>query len=162
MDKERILVMGVGNLLLSDEAVGVHAVRKLEEEYRFPDNVRLKDGGTLGLELMDDMLNCDYMIVIDAMRAGHAPGSVYRLEDEGLRKSTGFSDSMHQLDLVDTLNLCELSAGHKPKAVVFGVEPADMRTVSIELTPTAMAAMPKLLKAVLDELAERGSPAEKR
>ena len=156
MNEKRILILGVGNLLLSDEGVGVHAVNKLMKEYSFPPCVTLMDGGTLGISLMEYLLNCDYLIVIDALRGGHAPGSVYRLEGEGLRKSLGMSDSMHQLDLVDTLNLCELAEGKKPDAVVFGLEPADMESLSPELTATGKAALPKLCQVVLDELERLG------
>lgn len=159
---QKILILGVGNLLYGDEGVGVHAVRKLEAEYEFPESVQLFDGGTLGLSLMGYFLECSRLIVLDCIRGGHAPGSVYRLEGEGLRKSMGMSDSLHQLDLVDTLNLCELSHGYKPKTVVFGIEPENMRDMSVTLTEPVQANLPKLCNAVLDELCSCGFDASLR
>jgi hydrogenase maturation protease len=151
---ERILILGVGNVLLADEGVGVHTVRRLREEYEFPPNVRLMDGGTLGVSLMEFIQGCDYLIVIDAVRGGHAPGSVYRLEEEGLRKSLGLSDSMHQVDLVDTLILCDLASGKRPEAVVFGMEPKEipMDALNPELSAAGKAGQEKLCKAVVEEV----------
>ena len=77
------------------------------------------DGGTLGIRLMDAIMGCDLLIVVDAVLGGGEPGTLYRLEGEGLRESMSFRDSMHQTDLVDTLIYCDL-AGHRPDAVVIG------------------------------------------
>lgn len=153
---QKILILGVGNVLLGDEGIGVHTVKKLEAEYSFPPNVSLLDGGTLGISLLEYIEDCDYLIVIDAVRGGHPAGSVYRLEDEGLRGSLGLSDSMHQMDLVDTLIMCELSTGKRPKAVVFGLEPATIEVLDPELSATGKASQKKLCDAILDELKRLG------
>lgn len=154
MSAPKILVLGVGNMLLADEGVGVHTVRRLTEQYEFPPNVTLMDGGTLGVSLMEHIQNCDYLIVIDAVRGGHEPGSVYRLEKEGLRKSLGMSDSMHQVDLVDTLIMCDLATGKRPDAVVFGMEPKEipMDALNPELSAEGKASQEKLCKAVVEEV----------
>ncbi len=157
-----ILILGVGNILLGDEGVGVHTVRVLQNGYDFAPNVRLMDGGTLGISLMEYIAESDFLIVLDAVRGGGAPGAVYRLEDEGLRSSLGLSDSMHQLDLVDTLIMCELSHGKRPKAVVLGMEPLSISDLSPELSDAGKASQGKLCGAVLAELAELGFPARAR
>ncbi|MDR1124780.1 MAG: hydrogenase maturation protease [Deltaproteobacteria bacterium] len=160
---QRILVLGVGNVLLSDEGAGVHAVRWLEERYRFPGHVRLLDGGTLGLLLMDELLAAQRLIVIDAVRGGQAPGSVYRLEKEGLRRGLGFSDSLHQLDLLDALNLHAMSGAAIPEIVVFGLEPENISALSPALGAACRAALPKLCRMVINELRSFGcQAAEKR
>lgn len=154
MSEQKILILGVGNVLLQDDGVGVHTVRRLEAEYDFPPNVRLMDGGTLGVSLMEYINDSDYLIVVDAVRAGHPAGSVYRLEDEGLRKSLGMSDSMHQVDLVDTLIMCDLATGRRPKAVVFGMEPKAiaMDALDPELSPEARAGQDKLCRVIVEEV----------
>ena len=131
---ERVLILGVGNILFSDEGIGVRAVEYLREHATLPDNVLLMDGGTLGMRLMDAIMDCDLLVVLDAVLGDDAPGSLYRLEGEQLRNSLSFRDSMHQLDLVDTLVFCEL-AGHRPRAVVVGMEPLDYQTMRPERTP---------------------------
>lgn len=158
MAEPRILLLGVGNILYSDEGVGVHAIREIEAGYSFSDNVSLLEGGTMGKLLMHAIMDCDRLIVVDAVLGGHEPGSVYRLVDEGLRKSLGFRDSQHQVDLVDTLISCEL-IGNRPETVVIGMEPADWRTLATELTDCCREKMPKLIGHVLEELEAAGGKA---
>ncbi len=155
MDREKILVLGVGNILFTDEGIGVHAVRYLSEHATFPDTVRLLDGGTLGIGLMDAIMDCDLLIVLDAVLGDQPAGTLYRLEGEGLRKSLSFKDSMHQTDLVDTLLYCEL-AGHRPEAIILGMEPKDYQNMGLELSQPCKAALPKLAKMLLHELDSRG------
>jgi hydrogenase maturation protease len=81
----KILVLGVGNILFTDEGVGVRAVETLLRDYSFSDNVTLMDGGTLGTRLMDPIMQCQRLIVIDAVLGGDEPGSVYRLTGDDLR-----------------------------------------------------------------------------
>jgi len=153
--KNKILVLGVGNILFTDEGVGVRAVEKLIEDYEFSDNVELMDGGTLGTRLMDPIMNCDLLIVVDAVLGDGPPGSIYRLTGDDLRKSIAFKNSMHQTDLVDTLIYCEL-AGHRPDAVVVGIEPYDYRTMSVEVSEVSRQRMPEIAEKVLEEIAKAG------
>lgn len=155
MNDKRILILGVGNILLTDEGFGVRAVEYLEAHYRWPAHVRLMDGGTQGLMLMPELQECDFLVVLDVVLGPEAPGTVYLLEGEDLRKSLSFRDSMHQTDLVDTLIYCDL-AGHRPDAVVIGMEPADYHTMEIGLTPVCQARLPDLAGKVVEELRARG------
>lgn len=156
-----ILVLGVGNILLSDEGVGVRAVEHLQKNYAFPERVRLMDGGTLGMRLMDALMDCALVVVLDAVLGGKEPGSIYRLTGEDLRKSLSFRDSTHQTDLVDTLICCDL-AGHRPEAVVLGMQPQDYATLAVGLTPACEGAIPALCAAALQELQKYGVTAVER
>ena len=156
--EKRILLIGVGNILYSDEGLGVHALKYLEERYSFSPNVTLVDGGVLGKLLMHVLMEHDFVIVLDAVLGGEAPGTIYRLEDEGLRKSLGFRDSQHDVDFVDTLISCEL-IGHRPGAVVIGMEPHDWKTTSLKLTPVCAEKLPKLARHALEELELAGGKA---
>ena len=111
---ERILVLGVGNILYTDEGLGVRAMELARERWDFPENVTLLDGGTLGMGLMDALTSCDIVFVLDAVLGGGEAGAIYRLTGSDLRKSLSFRDSMHQTDLADTLIFCEL-IGNGPK-----------------------------------------------
>lgn len=152
---KRILVLGVGNILFTDEGIGVRCVESMLNSHTFSDNVILMDGGTLGTKLMDPIMNADFLIVVDAVLCGDVPGSVYRLMGDDLRKSLAFRDSMHQTDLVDTLGICEL-IGHRPEAIVIGMEPFDYQSMALELSPTAQAAMPTMITAVIHEIKTAG------
>lgn len=158
---ERILILGVGNILFTDEGIGVNALDWLREHYAFPESVALLDGGTLGMGLMDALLGCDYVYVLDAVLGGDAPGSVYRLTDEDLRKSMSFRDSLHQTDLVDTLIYCDI-LGHRPEGVVFGMEPFDYQTMAVGLSPVCRAALPTLAARLVEELRGLGLTIEER
>ena len=161
MSEKRILLLGVGNILYNDEGLGVYAFRHLEENYRFSDNVTLMDGGTMGKLLMHALMEHDFVIIMDAVLGGETPGTVYRLEGDGLRKSLGFHDSQHQVDLVDTLISCEL-IGNRPDVVVIGMEPQEYKELGTELTPACKAAFPKFIGHILDELDAAGGKADKR
>lgn len=155
MTEKRILVLGVGNILFTDEGIGVRCIERMQDTYSFSDNVTLMDGGTLGTRLMGSILESDYLIVCDAVLCDDSPGSVYRLIGEDLRKSLAFRDSMHQTDLVDTLGMCEI-VGHRPEAVVIGMEPFDYQSMALELSPTALSSMPVMIESVVAEITSAG------
>ncbi len=147
--------MGVGNILYTDEGVGVRIVEELMDKYEFSDNVELMDGGTLGTKLMGPIMDSDFLIVVDAVLGDGEPGSIYRLVGDDLRKSLAFNDSLHQTDLVDTLITCDI-AGHRPEAIIVGMEPFDYKTMSVELSETTVNSMPKMAEAVLKEIEDAG------
>ncbi|WP_027367823.1 HyaD/HybD family hydrogenase maturation endopeptidase [Desulfocurvibacter africanus] len=150
-----ILVLGVGNILFTDEGVGVRLVERLQAKYDFSENVTLMDGGTLGTRLMDPIMACKYLVVVDAVLGDGAPGSIYRLTGDDLRKSLAFKNSLHQTDLVDTLIYCDI-LGNRPEAVIVGIEPHDYKTMAVDLSDTIQARMPDLMAAVLAEVAKAG------
>ena len=158
---EPILILGVGNILFTDEGIGVQALEWLQKHYAFPENITLIDGGTLGMGLMDALMQCSRVYVLDAVLGGKEPGSIYRLTDNDMRKSLSFRDSLHQTDLVDTLLYCEI-LGHRPEAVVFGMEPFDYQTMNVGLSPLCQKALPSLAKALIDEMQGLGIPAMPR
>ena len=79
MNDKRILILGVGNILLTDEGFGVRAVEYLEAHYRWPAHVRLMDGGTQGLMLMPELQECDFLVVLDVVLGPEAPRTDYLL-----------------------------------------------------------------------------------
>ncbi len=159
--KKRILVLGVGNILFTDEGIGVRAIEEMERFYEFSDNVTLMDGGTLGTRLMDPIMGCDLLIVVDAVLGTGPAGSIYRLTGEDLRKSLAFKDSMHDTDLVDTLIMCEL-VGNRPDAIIIGMEPHDFHTMGLELSPAVKARQEAHIGFVLEEIVQAGGSYTKR
>ena len=155
MPEKRILVLGVGNILLRDEGVGVRVVERLQADYSFSPNVSLLDGGTLGIKLMEAISSSDVLIVVDAVLNGQPPGTFYRLTGEEVRKSVAFKYSLHQTDLLETLACCEL-VGNRPETVVLGIEPEDYSPWSDELTPTVKNRVPELAQVVLEEIRRAG------
>ncbi|TVQ98585.1 MAG: HyaD/HybD family hydrogenase maturation endopeptidase [Desulfovibrionales bacterium] len=154
-NKPQILVLGVGNILLKDEGVGVKAVEKLRAEYAFSPNVELMDGGTLGMALMDPIMEFDRLIVVDAVVNGGEPGTLYRLVGVEMGKSVAFKNSMHQTDLLETLATCKV-LGNCPETVVIGMEPKEFDPWGTELTPPCQARLDELCRFVLQEVSEQG------
>ncbi|MDL2216933.1 HyaD/HybD family hydrogenase maturation endopeptidase [Desulfovibrio sp. OttesenSCG-928-M14] len=161
MNDKKILLLGVGNILYKDEGLGVYAVQYLEDNYDFPDNVTVMDGGVMGKLLMSALIDHDFVIIADAVLGGGEPGTVYRLLDDGLRKSLGFRDSQHDVDLVDTLISCELM-GKRPDAVVIGMEPGDYLNLGTEMTDACKAKFPKFIGHLLEELEAAGVQAVRK
>jgi hydrogenase maturation protease len=159
--EKTILVLGVGNILMHDEGLGVRVVQHLEANYEFSPNVELMDGGAGGLRLTDALTQHDCVVVVDAVVNGGAPGDLYRLEGDDLKLSLTFKQSMHETDLLETMACCEL-IGHRPNCVVLGMEPLNIEGFSLELTPPCQAAFPALVAQVLDEIRALGGEAQPR
>ena len=159
---EKITVLGVGNILLTDEGIGVRVVEELGRRYAFPENVQLIDGGTQGLWLMSTIHELDHLIVVDAVLNRGEPGTLYRLEREDLPKGIRAKQSAHDSDLVEALNLCQLLDMGPKSVVVIGVEPEDIMTMGIELTATLAGKVDDIIARVLEELKVLGISPEKK
>lgn len=150
-----VVVLGVGNLLMSDEGVGVHTIMALEEGYDFPEGVRCVDGGTSTQELLGDLEDLDHLFVIDAVTSGSAPASMIRLEGDAVPHAFTTKFSPHQVGIADLLAMLTFT-GHAPKrVVVLGVEPAVLE-LGMELSPKVAARVPELCAQVLAELGALG------
>jgi len=154
LDKS-LCILGVGNTLLTDEAFGVRAMEYLRDNWTWADGVDFMDGGTLGMGLMPLLLDYSRVVVLDIVRGQCAPGTVYLLENEDMRKSASFHDSTHETDFVDLLMRCELM-GRRPEAFVVGFEPFEFGGMSLEMTPGAMAGLAVFCEKAAAEIARRG------
>jgi len=150
------MVLGVGNLLFTDEGVGIHAIQTLLEQYEFSQNVSIEDGGVLGINLLGIISEADDLIVVDAIKNGGAPGTLYRLEGDDIPKRILAKNSLHQVDLLEALTLCQ-ALDKVPETVIVGVEPEDIETVGLELTPPVQEKMGDLIAMVLRELDRLGA-----
>ncbi|MEO0216875.1 MAG: HyaD/HybD family hydrogenase maturation endopeptidase [candidate division WOR-3 bacterium] len=147
-----ILILGIGNILLKDEGVGVHVVNKLKK-MPLPENVEVIDGGTAGLDLTDFIGNRKKLIVIDAVNAGGEPGTIYRLTEENLDIRPKAIMSFHDIDFIDALHMSQ-TMGEKPEEiVVIGIEPKDISD-GLELSPEIKEKIPYIIKAVMKEINE--------
>ncbi|MBL5906370.1 HyaD/HybD family hydrogenase maturation endopeptidase [Serratia fonticola] len=155
----RILVLGIGNLLLGDEAVGVRIVEAVEQRYRLPAHVEVLDGGTSGMELMEMMADRDHLIVADAVLTGAAPGSVAVLYDEEIPALFTRKVSPHQLGLSDVLMALRLTDEFPRRLTLVGVVPASLEP-GIGLSAVVSQAIEPALAQVLLALQESGVVAE--
>ncbi len=152
---EHVMIMGVGNILLSDEGIGIRVVEALEKRYDFPDNVSVIDGGVLGINLMGVISEADQLIVVDAIRNKGNPGDIYRIDGKDIPERIRAKNSLHQIDFLESLTLCQ-ALDKVPETVIVGIEPRDIETLSVELTPTTADRMDDLIRTVLAELDRLG------
>jgi hydrogenase maturation protease len=150
-----ILVLGIGNSLMNDDALGVTAIEELQSRYTFPAGVTVVDGGTLGLDLLPMLEGVKKLLIIDAIDMGAAPGALFRLQGEEVPRAFASKLSVHQMGVQDLLAVAELQ-GHVPEElVVWGVQPGSIE-MEMRLTPAVAAAMIALLDGVVGELAGWG------
>ncbi len=147
----RVLVLGIGNTVMSDDGVGVKVVQSLQRRYRFPADVELVDGGTLGLDLLPMLEGISHLILVDAVETGEAPGTRVRLAGEELPIALETKISPHQMGLKDLLAVARLM-GHEPgEMVLIGVQPGSIE-MDTELTPAVAEQLEAMQAAVLKEL----------
>ncbi len=146
----KVLILGVGNILLSDDGFGVHLINSLADT-PFPPNVQVLEAGTVSHQLIPLFRELDHLIIIDVVEAGDTPGSLFRFSPEDLQFTKEQMVSLHQISLIDVLTMAELTGG-KPKTVIIGVQPKDVSTWSLELTEPVKAVLPKVKELIFEEL----------
>lgn len=161
MTSGRVLVLGIGNELLSDEGVGIHALRALASQYDVDGEVELVDGGTTGMELLPQLEGAGHLIVVDAVRAGQPPASIVRLEGEQVPAYFKTKLSPHQVGLCDVLAALAFKGSAPRRVVLIGVQPVTM-AVGLELSPEVEARLGDVVSFVVAELETSGHPARMR
>jgi len=150
-----ILVLGLGNIIMTDDGVGGRAVETLRARYTFPSEMRMEDGGTLGLDLLPMFEGIDRLLIIDALEMDAEPGSIFRLEGEEVPRALASKVSVHQMGIQDLLAVSELQ-GHLPaELVVWGVQPQTVE-MGVDLSPQVAGVFEELLSGVLGELEQWG------
>jgi hydrogenase maturation protease len=155
------LVLGLGNILLRDEGVGVRVVERLQEQYRFPPGVQVVDGGTLGLDLMAYVEGADRLLVIDAVDAGAEPGTIAHLAGDEVPAFLSLKISPHQMGLSDLLAAARLRGIYPEEVVLWGVQPATI-DVGLDLSPIVAAQVDVLVDHALAELHQWGVEPQSR
>lgn len=151
----RVVVLGIGNTIMSDEGVGVHAVGALRRAYTLPDFVDIIDGGTSSMELLDDLADVDLLVVVDAVKAGKPEGTLVRLADSEVPVFFRSKLSPHQIGLSDVMASLEFVGQFPKRMVVIGVQ-AENFELGLEMTPLIASRVPELVAMVAAELAEHG------
>lgn len=157
----KVVVLGVGNVILADEGVGVRVVEALERDYVMPPGVTVIDAGTSGMEMLEDMSHLDFLLVVDAIAAGKAPGELVQLRGDEVPVFFRRNLSPHGIGLSDVLASLEFLGAEPKEMVILGVQPTSL-DLSTELTPAIAARVPELVAQVVDELTQRGLAPSRR
>lgn len=159
--ENNITVLGVGNILYGDDGVGIRVVEKLEKEYEFSDNVDIIDGGVLGINLLGVISNAGKLIVVDTVYNHGKPGDFHRLEHDEIPNRIRAKNSLHQVDLIEALTLCN-ALDHVPETTIIGIEPKNLESLSENLTPEIESKVDQLTQNVLDEIKKLGGKYSKK
>lgn len=153
----RVVILGVGNILLTDEGVGVYAVNELTARYELPEEVEVIDGGTSGMDCLDQVSEADHLIIADCMRAKHEPGTISRLSGDQIPAFFKTRISPHQVGISDMLAALNFHGLMPRNIVLFGIEPRSFAT-AMELSPDIAAKVPEVVEQIVAELRALGIP----
>jgi len=154
-DMKPILILGIGNILLKDEGVGVYTITKMRE-IDLPPDVELMDGGTMGMNLLYHIEGRKKVIVVDTVLTDDPPGTIYRFTDESLLVEKPPLRTAHGVDFTEVIQTAKM-LGTKPHEVVFiGIKPESLEE-GLELTATIEKRVPTLIKMVMKELEQTNS-----
>jgi len=145
------LILGVGNLLMSDEGVGVHVIQRLVADYQLPEEVQVLDGGTLGMDLLYYLEGVENLLLVDAVQARKEPGTLIRLEGDEVPAFMSIKISPHQLGVPDMLAAAKLKGYYPRRIVLWGVQPELMK-IGLDLSPTVDSKMETIIENVLEQL----------
>jgi hydrogenase maturation protease len=156
----RTLILGVGNLLLSDEGVGLRVVERLAATYELPEGVQILDGGTLGLDLLyylegADRRPVERLLIIDAVEMGREPGTLLRMEGDEIPAFLSVKISPHQIGIPDMLFAAKLKDLYPRNVVLWGVQPGTL-DVGLELSSPVAAQVDVLVEKAVEELVRWG------
>ncbi len=156
-DRTPVLVLGLGNVVCTDDGAGIAAIHKLIRDYDFPEGVMVVDGGTLGLSLLPLVDSADQVILVDAIGADGPPGTQVRIEGEEVAPAVYERLSPHQIGVADLLAGASLLDRYPDRVVILGVVP-DSIELGLERTPAVQASIPELVERVVEELSALGYP----
>ena len=148
---KEITVLGIGNTILTDEGFGVRVVEYLRENYNFPENVQLVDGGTLGVELQHFILGTKKLLIIDSIDGGVAAGTIFHLRDGEILNHFTQKISAHEIGIQDILTMLEITGKKIPCVELIGVQPYSLNA-GIELTKPMKKLLPIFAKKALEIL----------
>lgn len=149
--RQRIAVVGLGNPLMGDDGLGLEALERLRNEWRFDDSVALVDGGTWGLNLLPVLESADHVLVLDAIRTGRPPGTLVMLEGAQVPRGLSTKLSPHQIDLREILALAELRGTLPDVIVALGVEPGVVE-LRQGLSPLVEQRLDQVVAIAIDQL----------
>lgn len=148
-----VLVLGLGNILLSDEGAGVKAVEELQDRHDCSGPVEFVDGGTIGLELLPYFEGRSHILIIDAVKTGKDPGTIVRIEDPPAFFSS--KTSPHQIGLADVMGIAVITDNMPQNITLFGIEPKKLST-GLDLSPEIARNLSRLIDMVVAELKDIG------
>ena len=156
-----VLVLGMGNILLEDEGLGVHALEALRQRYVLPPDVEFLDGGTSGMAMLELMGGRKHLLVLDAVQTGDPPATLVKMTDEDVPVYFGLQVTPHQLGLAEVLATLLLTDEQPDSVTVLGLVPKSLE-MSLDLSDEISARLDDLVAAAANELNALGFPLQRQ
>ena len=152
-----VTILGLGNILLTDEGVGVHMINEFEKRYSVPDYVEIIDGGAAGLDLIPFIEGREKVLMVDAVNFDREPGYIGIIENEAIPAKLSLKASMHHLGLMDVLCIVNMS-GNVPKDMcLLGIQPKSLE-LGLDMTPEIWDKKEALIERMVSKLQEWNIP----
>jgi hydrogenase maturation protease len=153
MKEPTITILGLGNILMTDEGVGVHAVKEFERRYAVPDSVEIVDGGAAGLDLIPFIEGREKVLMVDAVNFDQEPGFIGVLENEAIPARITEKASMHHLGLLDVLSIIRMSGNLPGELCLIGIQPKSL-DLGLDMTPEIWDKKDILIGRIIKKLQE--------
>jgi len=150
-DKPAVLILGLGNVLFGDDGLGIDAIARLQRDYHTPSDVRIEDGGTLGLSLLALLAETEYLILVDAVRTDDPPGTLVRLDGKEAADAARDRLSPHQVGVADLLDAARLIGCYPQVVTLLGLVPEAMEW-SVARSKAINDGMDALVEAIVREV----------
>jgi len=155
--EHRVTILGLGNILLSDEGVGVHVVNEFQKRYEVPPYVEIVDGGAAGLDLIPFIEGREKVVMVDAVNFDREPGYIDVLENEQIPVRLTQKASMHHLGLMDVLCIVRLSGNVPEDMCIVGIQPGSLE-LGLDMTPPIWDKQEALIDRLVQKLREWNIP----
>ncbi len=150
-----LLILGLGNVLCSDDGLGVAALELLERRHWTPEGVRVLDGGTLGLSLLTHIRASDDVIIVDAINGDGPPGTFVRLDGDEVAPAVRSRLSAHQVGVADLLDALGMLDAYPRRLVLLGLVPASLE-LNYGCSPPVEERLPELVEEIVEEARRLG------
>jgi hydrogenase maturation protease len=155
-----VTILGIGNLLMGDEGVGIHVIDSIYSTYSFSPAINFIDGGTIGIDLIPYFEECKKMMIIDAVDSQEEPGYIVTLENDAIHYRFNTKLSLHHAGLSDVLSIIKLQEIDAPDMILIGIQPQIVE-MGLELSATVGDKMPQIINIITNKLTEWGIECKK-
>jgi len=160
IERNKVTVLGIGNILMGDEGFGVHFVRWFAGRFAASNDLQIVDGGTLGYKLLDMICRCDHLIVVDVLKLDDTPGSIYRFTKEEMELHMPLPTTAHEVTFPDVLVKCEL-LGEAPETIFLCIVPEYYQDLDMDISPFLFEKFADVEKLLLAEMSQIGITPER-
>lgn len=151
----KIVILGIGNLLLRDEGFGIHVVNELKSQYKFPSNVDVIDGGTAGINLLSIIETAAHLILIDVVQSKKPAGTIFRFKPDRMPKDVVYKRSLHQIGFNEIFGIAGILEKF-PDTTIIGIQPKDIKSYGADLTAELKKRVKDVVEIILMELEGMG------